>query len=383
MRVAHRATGGPILRAKKLFKAKMPMTARTAGSSASHRPLWDATMRCLPPAVPLFCLIALTTCTNNRSAQFNTGLSPHNFVVELGPVDLPASGSDVAEDQPRPMKMVMPVTGWMHGFTIELVDKDMKPVPQELMHHVRLIAPHKRDLFTPVMLRVVGAGSDTRSVMVPRILGYPLHRGDSILVSAMVHNTSARAYKGVRVRVRVYYTDDDIWPTMTVYPFFMHAVPPGGDSEFDVPPGHSEKSWESQPAIDGRILGIGGHLHRYGTGLRFEDVTAGKIIWQTTASSDTSGNIINTPRTLFLWRAGVPIYANRTYRVVAVYDNPTGDTIRSAMGTVGGMFKPSQPWPGVDHANHVYARDAAEEYGLIPARPMHDMGGMKMSSHSH
>jgi hypothetical protein len=358
------------------------MTARSAGSPDIRRPIRDA-MRGMPPAVPILCLL-LTTCTNNKSAQLESALAPHEFIVELGPVDLPASGSDVAEEQPKPMKMVMPVNGWMHGFTIELLDKNSQTVPQEMMHHVRLISPNKRDLFTPVMLRVVGAGSDTRSVRVPRLLGYPLHRGDSILMSAMLHNTSSRAYKGVRVRVRVLYSDDDTWPSpLTVYPFFMHAVPPGGDSEFDVPPGHSEKSWESSPAIDGRILGIGGHLHRYGSGLRFEDVTAGKMIWETTVSSDTSGNIIATPRTLFLWRAGVPIYANHTYRVTAIYDNPTGDTIRSAMGTVGGMFKPGKPWPGVDHANSVYAEDMAEEYGFTKPRPMHDMGEMRGPALQH
>lgn len=359
------------------------MTSRTAGSRDIHREFLRATIRCLPPACSLL-LVLLTTCTTNKSPQLRSGASPHEFVVEVGPVDIPASGSDVAAEQPVPKKMVMPVSGWIHGFAIELVDAQQNPVPQALMHHVRLVSPNKRDLFTPIMLRVVGAGSDTEPVNVPRLLGYPMHRGDSILMTAMVHNTGTHSYKGVRVRVHVRYSDPDVWPSpLTIYPFYMHAVPPGGDSQFDVPPGRSEKSWESKPAIDGRILGIGGHLHRYGVGLRFEDVTTKKIIWQATATADNSGNIINTPRTLFLWRAGVPIYANRTYRVVAVYNNPTGDTIRSAMATVGGMFKPNSPWPGVDHNDSVYTRDAAEEYGLIKARPMHDMGSMGGSAHQH
>src|SRR5690606_38333091 len=96
---------------------------------------------------------------------------------------------------------------------------------------------------------------------------------------------------------------------------------------YDLPPGKSQKSWEGRPAISGRLLGVGGHLHDYGVLLRLEDVTAGKVIWEAEPILDESGSVVGMPMKKFFWRLGVPIRADHVYRLTAFYDNPTGRMI--------------------------------------------------------
>src|SRR3989475_6096346 len=54
---------------------------------------------------------------------------------------------------------------------------------------------------------------------------------------------------------------------------------PGGSKAFDLPPGRTERHWESSPAVPGTILGMGGHLHDHGVSLEVKDVTTGEILW--------------------------------------------------------------------------------------------------------
>ena len=52
----------------------------------------------------------------------------------------------------------------------------------------------------------------------------------------------------------------------------------GGSNTFDVPPGKSSKSFEFTLPVGGRLLGVGGHMHDYGVGVRLEDAETGKVI---------------------------------------------------------------------------------------------------------
>jgi hypothetical protein len=138
-------------------------------------------------------------------------------------------------------------------------------------------------------------------------------------------------------------------------------MPPAGETHaYDLPPGYSEKSWEGRPAVAGRILGVGGHLHQYGLALRLEDLTAGKVIWEAQPILDEDGNLIGMPVKKFFWRLGVKVRPDHTYRLTAIYDNPTGEVIPDgAMGALGGVFLPARgaAWPVIDPAHPEYQLD--------------------------
>lgn len=284
-------------------------------------------------------------------------------VLELAPVDLPAHSDHHAVEQPEPREATMPVDGWVHGYRVELLDRNGRTVPHAVLHHVNIIVPGRRELFSQIMQRLGAAGHETGDVVAPRLLGYPLDRSDRVLLTAMLHNPTDAAYEGVRVRVRLPHVPRTaLIRPIRVYPFYLDVMPPAGIHEYDLPPGRSETSWEGKPAVSGRILGMAGHLHRYATLLRFEDVTERKVLYEAKPVLDASGNVIGMPRDLVFWKLGVPLHAEHTYRLTAFYDNPTGDTIPGGgMGALGGIFLASRgrEWPAIDPRHPEYLKDLA------------------------
>jgi hypothetical protein len=304
------------------------------------------------------------------------------ITLELEPINLAASTAPSNEDDHSAMAEVtpavaaLPADGWLEGYSVDLVDGSGRLLPHSWIHHVNLIVPQKRELFSPIMLRIGALGSETPAVNLPPVLGYRVHAGDTLLITAMLHNPTARPQSGVRVRVRLAYRPADSWfHPVSIYPMYLDVMPPAGQKAYDLPAGHSEKSWEARPAVAGRILAVGGHLHKYATTLRLDDVTAGRPIWATAPVTDSTGNPVDMPVKKFWWRLGLPIRPDHTYRLTAIYDNPTGHVIPDgAMGALGGVILPDDgsQWPAVNRADSTYQLDKRNTYETT----MQGMSGM-------
>ena len=295
----------------------------------------------------------------------------HEMVLEMAPIHL----HGMVEAQPG--TIALPVDGWLQGYDCQLVDAAGKPLSHTLIHHVNLIAPEKRELFSPIMLRIGAQGSETPPVELPKMLGLRVHRGDTLLVTAMLHNAGARDIVGARLVIRMPYKETSaVVGPVSIFPMYLDVMPPAGAKSYDLPPGHSEKSWESHPAVSGRILALGAHMHKYGTALRFEDVTANKVLWEAKPIVDKTGEPVDMPVKTFWWRLGIPVHTNHVYRVTAVYDNPTGRAIPlGGMGALGGVFMPSNvdSWPKVDRTAPDYVLDLKD---TMSTESMADMAGM-------
>ncbi|MGH7637127.1 MAG: hypothetical protein ACREOK_05705, partial [Gemmatimonadaceae bacterium] len=111
---------------------------------------------------------------------------------------------------------------------------------------------------------------------------------------------------------------------------------------FDIPAGRSNTSAEFTLPAGGWMRALGGHLHDHGVELRLEDSESGKVLARIRATRAENGRLLNVGRTIFPWKQrGLRLRANRRYRVVAVYDNPTDGTIHDgAMGFLAGAFIP-------------------------------------------
>lgn len=295
----------------------------------------------------------------------------HEMVLEMAPINL----HGMVEAQPG--TVAIPADGWLQGYDCQVVDASGKLLPHSLIHHVNLIAPEKRELFSPIMLRIGAQGSETPAVELPKILGLRVHRGDTLLVTAMFHNPGARDIAGARLVIRMpYRAARAAIGAVSILPMYMDVMPPAGAKSYDLPAGHSEKSWESRPAVTGRILALGAHMHKYGTEMRLEDVTAKKVLWETKPIVDKTGEPVDMPVKTFWWRLGIPVHTDHVYRVTAVYDNPTGRTIPlGGMGALGGVFMPSNGdrWPKVDRAAPDYVLDLKD---TMSTEAMGDMAGM-------
>jgi hypothetical protein len=286
------------------------------------------------------------------------------LVIELPPVDLPAGAGHHSTASPPVSLAELPTGGAIYGFRTELVDETGRRLPPQLIHHFNVLDPSHRELFLPIAQRIAAAGKETGVIRMPRLLlGSPFTRGSTVVASAMLHNPTSETYRGVRVRLVLYYTPDNRpWPLFRVFPWQLDVGFPVGDKSFDLPPGRSERSYEGSPAVPGDIVVIGGHLHEYGVSIELSDATTGELIWRAQPVRDDNGDVVAMPigKLYGLTHIGAHIVPEHRYRVRVVYDNPTGKVLpEGGMGVVAGLFAPDGdvPWPTVNPNDSLYQED--------------------------
>ena len=297
---------------------------------------------------------------------------------DIGPVDLAVG----MEHLRLPIQMAeFPVAGWIHGFEIEMVDAEGNKIPLDLLHHVNFIDPDKRELFSSTARRVMAAGRETTREKMSELIGYPVSDGDRMLISAMFANPLESDFNESHLIVRFFYSteSDGMFQPRDVYPFYLDVMGPIGGKDFPVTPGKTVQHWEGKPAVDGRILAIGGHLHDHASKLTLVDVTAGKTIWETEPSVNSDGRVTGVPSGMFMWTLGRKIYADHTYRVSAEYDNPLDvPAPDGGMGAIGGVVWVGKDtvWPEFDRTDDMYVADlinTLEAPANLHGHGVHDM----------
>lgn len=296
----------------------------------------------------------------------------HEIHVKAGPFFLPNMGAidhhmmDMGASHDTPVfHFDWPVQGWLRGFKTGVVDADDHDLPKRVMHHMIVVNYSRRQALYPAAERLFGAGQETADAMLPATIGVPMTPGMDLGFYIAWHNDTGQDMDGVYMTMTLIYTPPNQNPRpVDVLPYYMDVnLTVGGSNTFDVPPGRSEKSWVFTQPIDGRLLGYGGHLHDYGVQVRLEDVKSGKVIAEVHADHDKNGKVSGVSRSLPGVRgAGLRLRAGVQYRVVGVYDNPTGETIKNgAMAHMSGIFAPSNPrqWPSIDESDPTYQRDLA------------------------
>jgi hypothetical protein len=284
-------------------------------------------------------------------------------VVSVGPVTIPAS---VPYDQhvgPAPIDIEWPVSGWIRGFRIDVVDSSGLALPRELLHHAGIANADRRQLVSPAAERLIAAGRETDAVLLPESMGVPLDRGSHLLVYFALVNPTSAEIAGAMLRVELAWTPERATGPRDVLPFALDAYPVlGAASTFDAPPGRSEQRREFTLPVGGHLRALGGHLHDYGVEVRLEDVASGAVLARIAATRAADGRVTDMSRTRFLLkRHGLRLDANRRYRIVGVYDNPTASTIHGAMAGLVGVFTPDdvRRWPALDRCDPEYLADQA------------------------
>lgn len=284
--------------------------------------------------------------------------SEGTLLIRVGPVALDAEAGHLR----LPIETVeLPVTGWLHGFDWDLEDGEGSPLPDDLLHHVNLIDPDRRELFTPVARRVMAAGRETPAQQMPRMVGYPIDPGTRLLVLVMLA-TPEEDLEEVYLNIRLSYTDSELaaGEPGTVYPFWIDVTWPAAARDFPVPPGKTVMTWEGSPAIDARIMALGAHLHDYASEIRLEDRTEGTVLWIKKPELDPNGRLIAVETDVLIGSGGIPLERSHTYRIVVEYDNPLDRPAPDAgMGAIGGIVlaESGAVFPALDPQNEDYVRD--------------------------
>ncbi len=299
--------------------------------------------------------------------------SRHEVTLTTGPWTLPnmppmddhAMMEGAASRDSPVQHFEWPVDGWFRGFKYELVDAKGTVLDRRLMHHMIVVNFERRQLLYPAVERIAGAGAETEDASVPKTIGVPMSKGMDLGFYIMWHNESGKDLDGVYLRYTMLWTPTNQNPRpVTSLPIYMDVnLTVGGSNTFDVPPGRSEKAYEFTLPVGGRLLGVGGHLHDYGSLVKLIDVKSGKELTRVTAERDSAGKVLGVSRKLFgVSGDGLKLKANHRYRVVGVYDNPTGALRRlAAMAHMVGLFVPDDmsKWPAVDKADPTMRRDLA------------------------
>ena len=330
---------------------------------AAHHPTWDG--------------LARTTIT--------PGSKRGELIMELPAVDLPVGGM---VRQPASIGE-FPLDGSIYAVRAEIVDESGRQLPNELLHHMNVLDPNARELFLPIARRILASGGETPEIRLPWFLiGAPFHAGEHVLAYAMVHNPTPDGYRGVRVRLVLSYVPEGRpWPFYSVVPWQLDVAFPVGDKSFDLPPGHSERSYEGSPAVAGKLLAIGGHMHPYGKTLELWDATTNELLWHGEPEPAPPGVASPVPMGKFygLTRIGLRITPEHKYRVRVIYENPTGRVLpEGGMGVIGGLFIPDRDaaWPQPNTGEELYQKDlqhfmALNQPAAAPS-PAHGAG-----AHSH
>lgn len=301
------------------------------------------------------------------------------IVIDLPAIALPAGldheshapghdhGDPMAAVRPGfpPVSLVtVPLTGAVYGFRVEIVDGDGRQLPSTLLHHLNLIDPFHRELFLPISRRMVAAGKETGSQALPWLLfGLPVREGQQLVINGMLHNPTTTSYPEARLRLVLSFTRGSRpWPFFSVFPWQLDVLFPIGDKSFDLPPGKTIKSYESRPALAGKVVAVGGHVHEHAVRISFINATTGEVLWEAAPRVDSTGTVTGVPvGRLYGWtRIGAPIRSDHTYRVTVEYDNPTGQVIPGGgMGVIGGLFAPDEPdhWPAAVRNDSLYVMD--------------------------
>jgi hypothetical protein len=298
----------------------------------------------------------------------------HELTITSGPFDLPNmppmddhAMMDLGMSHDTPVqRFEWPVDGWFRGFRVGLTDASGRPVPRHVMHHLIMVNFSRRQLLYSAAERLMGAGTETDAeVSVPKTIGVPMTPGMNLGMYVAWHNDTGKDLRGVYLNVTMLWTPKNQNPQpVNAMPIYMDVnLTVGGSNTFDVPPGRSTKSFEFTLPVGGRLLGVGGHMHDYGTRVRLEDAVTGKVLTQVLAERAPDGKLIKMSRKLFgVSGDGLKLKPHHRYRVVGEYDNPTGETrVKGAMAHMVGLFVPEdlKRWPAIDSRDPTYQRDLA------------------------
>lgn len=308
-------------------------------------------------------LVFLARALSAQTVDVTFDAARHEASITIGPLHVPAATPYNHHFSQRPVEFAWPASGWVQGFRVELVDSAGRALPREMLHHAGVANLDRRQLAYPTAERLFAAGRETAPVILPGSFGIPLVGKQRLLLYYALANETSREVHGATLRITMPWMDADADGVRTLMPIYFDAHPTlGAPSTFDVAAGRTVTSAEFVLPASGHLRYLGGHLHDFGVELRLEDAASNEVLARLEADRDDHGRVLGVARTRFLlkWN-GLRLHADRRYRVVAVYDNPTCAPVAGAMGVLVAVFAPDDMtrWPAVDTTDASYLKDLA------------------------
>jgi hypothetical protein len=314
--------------------------------------------------------LALASAGAQVPVQVRVDSARREVVITAGPYRLPANppgAHEGMEHEPEDLlvqQFTWPLTTWVRGFRLAIVDGAGRPLPRGLMHHMSMMNFDRREVVYPIVERLLGAGRETGDIVFPSTVGIPVAAGHRLGLYIMWDNQTGTEVADAYLRLTLPWISPRQVPKPVVaLPFLVDVnFVFGGANSYAIPAGRSTRTYEFSVPLAGRLLAAGGHLHDYGSGLRLEDTQSGKILVRIRPKRAPDGRVVGMSRQLFGTRGrGPKLRPDRTYRLVVEYDNPTGAPVPHVMGSIAGLFVPDdlRQLPALNPDDPSYRADAA------------------------
>jgi hypothetical protein len=281
-------------------------------------------------AVWVACLLTAGECTavelltGFRHSQVQSDYGPANE-VEFSTPQVELEAGALAHHLPQAMKdfrFAEPV--WVIGYKTEIVDARGKSPRENYLCHTffsdERVAQHTDNEF-----RGIYSDAFTPEVRLPDGFGILLSADETLHWMPMFNN---RGEEPVRVAMKVVLTvirsRDLQKPLKPLYASLRSVQVP---HLFFVSPGHDERQVSFEVPFDGRIHFLGTHVHPHGVSIELYNVSRNERVWKGTRQGGPEG-----PMPVYSNPEGYAVRAGESYRITAVYDNPTRDRIDAMAG---------------------------------------------------
>ena len=215
-------------------------------------------------------------------------------------------------------------TVWVIGYRAEILNVQGKTPRENYLCHT-FLADQRVSQREDDEVKGIYSDAFTPEVRAPDGLGIPVSTDDRLHWMPMFNN---RGEEPVRVMMKTVVTvirgKDLRKPLTPLYGSLRSVQVP---HLFFVPPGRDERQVTFEAPFNGKIHFLGTHVHPYGTSIELYNVSRREQVWKGTRKTDA-----NSAMQVYSSAAGYPVQAGETYRIIAVYDNPTPDKIDAMAG---------------------------------------------------
>ena len=311
---------------------------------------------CAVTAWGVFAILSGCSSSPVEAPPAESVLPVKQAVANFGPYDLlPAT----LEQMPAGIyKMSFPEPIWLVGYKTEIVDEQGNVLPKELHCHTMFKTVYMDEWVKHHGRPFKGLFSDggTSELHVPEGFGIYYDTGEPVEVIPMFNNRHKEVVRaGMRSTIDYIKAEELDEPLTPLYSMIQSVVKP---HLYLVDPGEDVKERVFKFPFTGTIHMMGVHIHPYGRSMELINETRGESVWKSVAELTDEGTVDNMP--VYSDTTGYPINMDDSYRIRAIYGNPTNVKQDAMAGLVvlfstddGKMPLPTTAGdPDVEHADH-------------------------------